>query len=74
MVDPNLMCYYHRNQKILFSGLALSLRKSCWQHDSSNFKFNQYKRHIEIGSDGASPNLALCALEKEAVGDHLVFT
>ena len=26
-----------------------------------------------IGSDGASPNLALCVPEKEAVGDHLVF-
>ena len=26
-----------------------------------------------IGCDGASPNLALCVPEKEAVGDHLVF-
>ena len=32
------------------------------------------ERQVGIGSDGASPNLALCALEKEAVGDHLVFT
>ena len=42
--------------------------------DSSNFKFSRSGRQVGIGSSGASPNLASCVLEKEAVGDHLVFT
>ena len=41
--------------------------------DCSNFKFNRSERQVGIGSDGASTNLALCALLKEAVRDHLVF-
>ena len=51
-------------------GLHEALEKT---NDSSNFKFNQSERQVGIGSDGAIPHLALCALEKEAVGDHLVF-
>ena len=52
-------------------GLHEALEKAV---DSSNFKFNESERQVGIDSDGASPNLALCALEKEAVADHLVFT
>ena len=40
--------------------------------DSSNFKFNRFDRQVGIGSDGASPNLALCELEKEEFCGHLV--
>ena len=50
-----------------FSGLVLSLKKSYRQHDSSNLQFNRSERQFEIGFDGASLNLVLCALEKEAV-------
>ena len=49
-------------------GLHEALEKA---NDSSNFKFNRSERQVGIGSNGASPNLALCTLEKEAVGDHL---
>ena len=51
-------------------GLHEALEKAT---DCSNFKFNRSERQVGIGSDGASTNLALCALLKEAVRDHLVF-
>ena len=52
-------------------GLHKALEKAS---DSCNFIFNRSERQVGIGSDGDSPNLALCGLEKEAVGDRLVFT
>ena len=52
-------------------GLHETLEKAI---GGSSFKFNCPERQVGIGSDSASPNLALSALEKEAVGNHLVFT
>ena len=53
------------------AGLHIALQHS---FQSAKFTFNRQERQIGNGSDGASANKSLFKLEKEALGEHLVFT